>query len=485
MTDSPDPLCRPRCDESRTKIIATVGPACDADDRLEALIRRGVSVFRINTAHGDIADHQRRLSAIRRVGDRVGYQPAVLMDLAGPKIRLGELVDEPHTCDVGQRYTFVRERDAKDPFVLTSNYDRLIDELDVGGRVMLADGLVELRVESVDDDRAVCVVRAGGVIRSRQGINLPGAKLSVSSLLDDDIANAEWAAENEIDWISLSFVRSADDIRRLRDIIVKHQSSALIISKIEKPEALENLEAIVDASDGVMVARGDLGVEIDVAETPMQQKRIIATCNRRGKPVIVATQMLESMHHSSRPTRAEASDVANAILDGADACMLSGETAIGEHPVRAVEMMSRIMVSTEHGMTIDDGAYAAARQVHQITSAVTRGAIDIAESIAARCVVIGTRSGNTAWVASQSRTKVPILGVTDSPMTYRQMNLMWGIKPVLAQRLSDNDHLVELTANYLAGDEPLRSGDLIVLVKGTGVIRRAHNTVLVHTVGDS
>ncbi len=265
-----------------------------------------------------------------------------------------------------------------------------------------------LKVDQVSKDRADCTVTAGGMVRSRQGVNLPGVKLSVSAMLPKDIDNAIWGAQNGVDLISLSFVRSADDVRSLKNLLVSYDSKALVIAKIEKPEALQQLDEIVDASDGVMVARGDLGVEIDVAETPIAQKRIIRVCKEKMKPVIVATQMLESMHHSSRPTRAEVSDVANAILDGADACMLSGETAIGEYPVKAVEMMNRIMLCTEREIVEHDRSDRNTNQrVHPITTAVTQAATEIAESIRAKLIVIATRSGNTAWVKSQSRSRIP------------------------------------------------------------------------------
>ena len=474
---------RPRHDESRTKIIATVGPACQAVDKLVELIDAGVSIFRINTAHGSREDHQNKLDAIRAAGKRIGFEPAVLLDLAGPKIRLGELVEEPHFCDIGIKYRFIRGDKSSDPFELTSTYRRLIDELNVGDPVMLADGLVAMEVLSIDDDAAHCVVTASGTIRSRQGINLPGAKLSVSSMLPADVNNAIWGAEQGVDWMSLSFVRSAEDVASLKQLLSTYDSDAMVIAKIEKPEAMAQLDSIVEASDGVMVARGDLGVEIDVAKTPMAQKQIIRVCKEKVKPVIVATQMLESMHTSSRPTRAEASDVANAILDGADACMLSGETAIGDHPVQTVKMMSRIMCWTEAGLQDQDQDWRhSGGRVQLMTAAVAEAAISIAETIDARCIVIATRSGNTAWIASQSRSAVPILGLSQSEVTRRRLNLLWGVHPLPAEHLDNNVELVDVARRWCGPKQPLVAGDKIVLVKGTGVIKRAHNTVVVHTV---
>ena len=476
-------MSRPSLQEACTKIVATVGPACDSVEKLAELIEAGVDVFRINTAHGSREEHARTLQQIREASTQCDFSPGVLLDLAGPKIRLGELVSEPYDCELGAKLTFIRGNESKAADELTSTYDRLIDELDVGDRVMLADGTVSLQVIRVTPDRAQCVVTGGGTIRSRQGINLPGVKLSVSAMRPTDVDNAIWGAQNGIDFISLSFVRCAEDVKSLKNLLVSYDSSALVISKIEKPEALEHLEAIVDASDGVMVARGDLGVEIDVAETPVAQKRIIRVCKEKMKPAIVATQMLESMHTSSRPTRAEASDVANAILDGTDACMLSGETAIGNHPVKAVEMMNRIMVCTERDMLKHDiTSFSANTRVHPITTAVTQAATNIAESIKAKLIVIATRSGGTAWVKSNSRSRVPTLGASDSMETLRRMNLFWGIKPIFAKHLDHTPEFIDGICRWGRGNAHLQTGNQLVFVTGSGVVEKAHNLVIVHTV---
>ena len=483
-------MSRPSLNEACTKIVATVGPACATPEKLSDLIEAGVDIFRINTAHGNRAEHQQTLADIRAASDSCGCPVGVLLDLAGPKIRLGQLVADPLACEIGMRLSFVRDDDpdsdnelTRSENELTSSYEKLIDELEVGDRVMLADGTVTLKVDQVSKDRADCTVTAGGIVRSRQGVNLPGVKLSVSAMLPKDIDNAIWAAQNGVDLISLSFVRTAEDVRALKNLLASHDSNALVIAKIEKPEALQQLEEIVDASDGVMVARGDLGVEIDVAETPIAQKRIIRVCRERMKPTIVATQMLESMHHSSRPTRAEVSDVANAILDGTDACMLSGETAIGEHPVKAVEMMNRIMLCTEREMLEHPhNDFRTNRRVHPITTAVTQAATQVAESIRAKLIVIATRSGNTAWVKSQSRSRIPTLGASESLETLRRMSLLWGIKPIRAEHLEDTSAFIDEICQWGRANTHLQSGDHIVFVTGTGVVEKAHNLVVVHTV---
>jgi pyruvate kinase len=474
---------RPSLTDACTKIVATVGPACSTPEVLRQLIETGVDVFRVNTAHGDRGQHEQVVRDIRRASDEAGYPVAILFDLAGPKIRLGALRTDPYECLPGAMVRFIRKDQAQADNEFTSTYARLIDELAVGDRVMLADGTVSLIVESVGPDYAECRVTAGGSLRSRQGINLPGVKLSVSAMLPRDVDNAIWAAKNQIDFVSLSFVRSAADVQGLKQLLSEHNSDAQVIAKIEKPEALQQLESIVDASDGVMVARGDLGVEIDVAETPIAQKRIIRVCHQKMKPVIVATQMLESMHHSSRPTRAEVSDVANAILDGTDACMLSGETAIGDHPAKAVEMMNRIMLSTEREMLEHHGdEFRLDDRVHAITAAVTRAATEVAESIDAKLMVIATRSGNTARVKSQSRSRIPTLAASDSLATLRRINLLWGIKPIKTDFIEDPSALIDEVLTWAQAHGKLSRGDRVVFVLGSGVFEKAHNLVLVQTV---
>ena len=475
---------RPSLDDACTKIVATVGPACSEPHQIEELIEAGVDVFRINTAHGSREQHATVLAHIRNASRKCGFPVGVLLDLAGPKIRLGQLRQDPLVCEQGMTLTFVRKATEQADEV-TSTYENLIEELQVGDRVMLADGTVSLSVESIQQDRAECVVTGGGTVRSRQGINLPGVQLSVPALLPRDIDNAIWAAENEIDFISLSFVRSPKDVRQLKTLLQEHKSSALVIAKIEKPEALDQLEEIVEEADGVMVARGDLGVEIDVAKTPVAQKRIIQVCREKMKPVIVATQMLESMHKNTRPTRAEASDIANAILDGADACMLSGETAIGDHPALAVATMSRIMTCTEQEMMRNPHRnHQLNCRVHPITSAVTQAATHVAESIDAKLIVIATRSGNTARVNSQSRSRIPTIGASESLHTLRRMNLLWGIKPLESQHLEDTSTFIDRICRWGRTHTDLKKNDHVVFVTGTGVVDKAHNLMVVHTVDE-
>ncbi len=476
-------MSRLSLNDACTKIVATVGPACSTPDKLAQLIDAGVDVFRINSAHGTREQHAQALADIRQASTACGISVGVLLDLAGPKLRLGQLSTDPLVCEVGMRVTFVRGETATAKGELTSSYKKLVDELAVGNRVMLADGIVSLKVESTDGERAECRVISGGEIRSRQGINLPGVRLTLSAMRPADVDNAIWGVQNGVDFISLSFVRCAEDVQSLKNLLSSYDSTALVIAKIEKPEALDELEAIVDVADGVMVARGDLGVEIDVAETPVAQKRIIRVCREKMKPVIVATQMLESMHHSRRPTRAEASDVANAILDGTDACMLSGETAIGDYPLEAVETMNRIMLHTERELLghISDNDRGNTR-VHPITTAVTHAATNIAEATHAKLIVIATHSGGTAWVKSKSRSLIPTIGASDNPDTIRRMSLLWGIKPMFTAQIDNTSQFIDEVCSWGRENGCLSSGDHVVFVTGSGVMKKAHNLVLVHTV---
>ena len=371
------------------------------------------------------------------------------------------------------------------PDQLVSSYERLVDELTVGDRVMLADGLICMQVVHADGDQVVCRVVDGGTLRSRQGINLPGVDLSVPALTETDRDNAMWAAGTDIDFVGLSFVRSEVEIHDLRKLLTDGGSSALIVAKIEKREALEKLEVIVQAADAVMVARGDLGVEIDVAQTAVVQKRIISVCQQYSRPVIVATQMLDSMQHSPRPTRAEATDVANAILDGTDACMLSGETAIGEHPVAAVSMMNQIMMATEQMLSdrpSPPAPEAAVAGVHPVTAAVVYGAARIAAHASAQLVVIATRSGATACVKGKQRDFIPTLAVSDSEQTLRHAALFWGVTPLAGAPLDPPLALLQYISRWGQEKGILKPGDRVVFVLGTGLVQDAQNMVVVHEV---
>ena len=470
---------------ARTKIIATIGPACREPRQLAELAAAGVDIFRLNMAHGGEAEHALSLKAIRQAGEQLRQPIAVLVDLAGPKIRLGELPNGEIVCADDAELRFVPPGKVRAPNDLTTTYEPLVAELNVGDTLMLADGTVGMTVIEKSADAARVRVVQPGVIRSRQGVNLPGVKLSAPALNEVDRQHALWAADNHVDFVGLSFVRDPADVRQLKTLLGERNATAGVIAKIEKPEALDNLDEIVVEADGIMVARGDLGVEIDIARMPVVQKQIVATCRQHQKPVIIATQMLDSMQHSPRPTRAEVTDVANAILDGGDACMLSGETAIGQYPREAVEMMNRVALATEElyqNRGPEPGGNKPSQALHPITSAVAYGAGHIAAKINARLIVVASHTGATALALSQQRGYVPTVGVSDLATTIRKMCLYWGVIPLPDIRTDSNASILDAVTAWGRQERILNAGDYIVLVTGTGLRPGSHDGVVVHQV---
>jgi pyruvate kinase len=475
----------------KTKIVGTVGPASASYEKLNELILAGVDVFRLNFAHGTYDWFKEVVSWIRQVSADHHQPIAILGDLAGPKIRLGEVPADGFRCRHGATIEFVRTPDPARTDQLTCTYDRLIDELRPGDRVVLADGSVSLRVVEQNSaiGKVVCEVVQPGLVRSRQGVNLPGASLSTPSVTQKDFADLQWALDNQLDYIGLSFVRNSEDIRFLKRMIAAHPTKTppWIVGKIEKPEAIADLEQIVIESDVVMVARGDLGVEADIFRVPALQKQIIRMCNQHRTPVITATQMLDSMQKNEIPTRAEASDVFNAVLDGTDAVMLSGETAAGDYPVEAVAMMSRIAREAER-MLEPRPAQSDSRSTHRtrataITEAVTHGAGTAVTHLNADLIVAATRGGKTAMAISKQRPHVPIMGLTDRPEVARRMCLFWGVTPIDTEAVSlppsDLISFVETKGRELG---MLDSGSKIVLVGSTDWKLEWHDMMLVHVV---
>lgn len=487
------PFAEHKQQRARTKIVATVGPACGDEARLAELVAAGVDVFRLNLAHANREAHDASVERIRRVSHAADRPVAILADLAGPKMRLNELPGGQMVLAFDDHIRFVRGEHSDAPHELTTTYEPLVDELDAGDNVLLADGTIVLSVVEKDARGALCRVTQGGLLRSRQGVNLPGVKLSAPAMSEDDREYAVWAAQRELDFVSLSFVRSPKEVLELKELVAKNGGTARVVAKIEKREALDQLDAIVEAADGIMVARGDLGVEIDVATIALEQKRIIAACRRLGKPVITATQMLDSMQHQMRPTRAEATDVANAILDGTDACMLSGETAIGDYPRETVEMMNRIMLATETMLASSrDNAWrsspssvasqaAGASGVHPITAAVVASAARMAETLGAKLVAVRSRTGATALALSKQRGLVPTVGVSDVPAVLRQMCLYWGVIPLWSAPI-DHDGLIRYLDWWGRRDGSLGVGDRVVIVGGSYLVSGSHNIVEVHEV---
>jgi pyruvate kinase len=469
---------------SRTKIVATVGPACAELEQLSGLFEAGVDVFRLNMAHGELDEHAAVIQRVRSISQTARRPIGVLVDLAGPKIRLGEIAGDAIECVLDDEFVFVGGAPRSDR-ELGSTYPSLVDELATGDVVMLADGTVSMKVIEKQAGRARSVVTQAGTIRSRQGINLPGVKLRAAAMSDEDRGHARWAVEQGVDFISLSFVRAAGEVRQLRELVKGAGGAAHVIAKIEKREALDEIDAIVREADGVMVARGDLGVEIDLARAPLEQKRIIKICREYQRPVIVATQMLESMVRSARPTRAEATDVANAILDGCDACMLSGETAIGEYPRQAVATMNRIALATEEsfrGVRPQSPPEHSARGLHEVTRAVVAGAGRIAHELDVKLIAVASHSGAASTAVSNQRNYCFTLGLSDSPATLGRMCLAWGVMPLVIDPGADMNSVVKAAEDWGCSQGYLSQGDRIVIVCGARLGAKTHDVVTVHTV---
>jgi pyruvate kinase len=452
--------------ERRTKIVATLGPASDSPEKLRALVDAGMDAARLNLSHGAHADHAERARRVRDVEVEAGRPIALIADLQGPKLRIGELV-EPVVLRNGENITVSAEEGCEDgdlpvaPAVIG-------DVLKPGHDVLIDDGLVRLRVGEVEHGRAYCEVIVGGVVSSHKGVNLPGVPLPIPSLTRKDTADLEFALELGVDFVALSFVRSPADVRDLRALIEQAGSHAHVIAKIEKSEAVDVLDDILAEADAVMVARGDLGVEIGPALVPLIQKRIIFKALERGKPVITATQMLESMVHHPEPTRAEASDVANAILDGTSAVMLSGETAVGEYPVEAVAYMARIARAIEPSMTYRH-EIPAAEHNPTIGGAMSNAACDIAEALRAKAILVPTFRGKTASSVARLRPQRPIIALTHIDWARRQMALEWGVTPILIKECENVEELWNESVRAARDGGHIEAGDRVVITAGTQV----------------
>jgi len=452
--------------ERRTKIVATLGPSSDTPEKLRALIAAGVNAVRLNLSHGTHEEHAERVRRVREVESEGGGPIALIADLQGPKLRIGEL-SEPIVLRKGENVTVCAD-DHCTVGELPVAPAVIGDVLKPGHDVLIDDGLVRLRVGDVEDGRARCEVIVGGRVTSHKGVNLPGVPLPIPSLTRKDLVDLQFALELEVDFVALSFVRSPADVRDLRALIEQSGSHAHVIAKIEKAEAVDVLEDVLAETDAVMVARGDLGVEIGPAVVPLIQKRIIQKSLERGKPVITATQMLESMVHHPEPTRAEASDVANAILDGTSAVMLSGETAMGEYPVEAVAYMDRIARAIEPSMGYRHETPQAEHNP-TIGSAMSNSACDVAEALRAKAILVPTFSGKTASSVARLRPQRPIVGLTHIDWAMRQMALEWGVTPLLISQCHDIEDLWRTSIQAAREAGLVDVGDRLVITAGTAV----------------
>ncbi|MBV8064617.1 MAG: pyruvate kinase [Actinobacteria bacterium] len=453
-------------EQRRTKIVATLGPATANTDRLRELIAAGVDAVRLNLSHGSHDDHAERAWLVREIAAEIGRPVALIADLQGPKLRIGAL-EEPIVLKRGEEIVVCAEDAATDGELPVA--PAVISEvLEPGNDVLIDDGLVRLRVEEVSSGRARCAVLVGGAVKTHKGVNLPGVPLPIPSITRKDAADLEFALATGVDFVALSFVRSAADVYDLRALIEQAGSHAHVIAKIEKMEAVDVLDDVLEATEAVMVARGDLGVEIGAALVPLLQKRIIAKALERGKPVITATQMLESMIHSAEPTRAEASDVANAILDGTSAVMLSGETAVGDYPVEAVAYMDRIARAVEPSMDYRH-ELPEAHENPTIGGAMSNAACDLAEALRAAAILVPTFTGRTANAVARLRPRRPIVALTHMDWAMRQLALEWGVTPVLISEAPTVEDLWQQSIDAAREAGLVGSGDRVVITAGTAV----------------
>lgn len=454
---------------SRTKIVATLGPASNSQEVVNELVRAGMSVARLNCSHGSEAEQRQRIEWVRTASAECGRAVGVLLDLQGPKIRTGALAGG-HSVELRSGSSFViTNRDVPgDASCVSTSYRALPTDVQPGDRILLSDGLIELRVEEAGDTDVTTTVVDGGKLKERQGINLPGVKISAAGVTEKDIEDLNFGLANDVDYVAISFVRSAADVREVKDLIAAQGKDTPVVAKIEKPEALAALLEILEVADGVMVARGDLGVELEPQKVPLAQKRIIREANRRAIPVITATQMLESMIVHPRPTRAEASDVANAILDGSDAVMLSGETAMGEYPVESVETMVRIAreverEGSEHRYR-DRRSGTLMRAPSSIPEAVG-GAVDAVaanlEQVSA--VWVFTQSGSTARIISKRRMMVPIVAFTPRLATYHRMAMLWGVIPIRTPAATSRRELEDDVLPLAVAAGVAQHGDTVII----------------------
>lgn len=470
----------------KTKIVCTIGPASESLEMLKKLIDAGLNVARLNFSHGDYEEHGNRIKNIRRASEELGKTVAILLDTKGPEIRIGKLKEEPIQLVEGDVLTLTTEEIMGDKERIHVTYEGLPQDVEVGSTILIDDGLIALTVIEISGKDIRCRVVNGGPIKGRKGVNVPGVKTSLPGITEKDAQDILFGIEQGVDFIAASFVRKASDVLEIRELLEKHNAGHIqIISKIENQEGVDNLDEILEVSDGLMVARGDLGVEIPAEEVPLVQKRMIEKCNLAGKPVITATQMLDSMERNPRPTRAEASDVANAIFDGTDAIMLSGETAAGKYPVESVRTMARIAKVTEAALPYSEmfKRQSKAQEV-SITEAISSSVAKSAYDLRADAIITATESGYTARMVSKYRPQAPIIAVTPNEQNMRRMCLYWGVLPVKGEHAPSTDILFEMAVDSALKTKLVGPGDLVVITAGVPVGRSGTtNLIKIHHIG--
>ncbi len=467
----------------RTKIVATIGPSSRDPAVLERLIQAGVNVVRLNFSHGEHEQHLQVLQSVRAIAERLDRSVAILQDLSGPKIRTGKVKGNGIELVDGSRVTItIDETIEGTPELISTTYDPLPRDVSAGDTILLDDGNLELKVSNAGSDRVECVVVHGGLLKANKGMNLPGVKLSTPALTEKDRRDLAFGVANGVDYVALSFVRQAADVEECKALVKSHGGSTPVVAKIEKREAVDDLPSILEVTDGVMVARGDLGVELSTEEVPTLQKRIIEMANGAGKVVITATQMLESMIEHSRPTRAEASDVANAILDGTDGIMLSAETASGRYPVEAVETMARIANYTEEHYGFRTPTRIAGGQGSMVARSLARVASTVAEELDCRLIVAFTESGSTARLVSSYRPRAPIAAITYNVDTYRRLALWWGVVAVKSDFAATTDDMIVKGEELLKRKRMVKPGDTVLMLAGQSHTTGATNMLRVHVI---
>lgn len=466
----------------KTKIVCTIGPATETVEKLTSLVNAGMNVMRLNFSHGDFAEHQVRIDNLRQVAKKTGKTIGIMQDLGGPKIRIGEFEKGVITLVPGQTFTITTDKIMGDEKRVSINYPLFPKEVKIGGIVLLHDGKKKLQITDIKGNDVITKVIVGGEIKSKRGVNLPGAYLSISSLTEKDRADLAFGIKNKVDFIALSFVRKPADIVELRQILDKAKLKAGILAKIETPEALENIDEIINLSDAIMVARGDLAIEIPAEEVPLVQKTLIQKCNAAGKPVITATQMLESMIKSPVPTRAEVSDVANAIMDGTDAIMLSEETTLGDYPVESVEMMTRIALKVEKEVFTNDtiNEY---EESHGVTDVTSQSAVLASHEVEAKFLVALTESGRTARMIARYRPAERVVALTLTPQTAQKLSLSFGCYPVVVEKFTTIQQIMTVVRKTALSQKLAVKGDKVVIVGGMpfGKIQET-NMILVETI---
>ncbi|GAA0623007.1 pyruvate kinase [Streptomyces crystallinus] len=470
----------------RAKIVCTLGPATDTYDQIKALVEAGMDVARFNLSHGTYADHEERYQRVRKASDETGRSVGVLADLQGPKIRLGRFREGPVLLERGDEFTITVENVEGDRHLCGTTYSGLADDVTTGERILVDDGKVALEVVGVEGPRVRTRVVEGGMVSDHKGLNLPGVAVSVPALSEKDVEDLRWALRIGADIVALSFVRSGRDIEDVHRVMDEEGRRVPVIAKIEKPQAVDRIDDIVAAFDGIMVARGDLGVEMPLEQVPIVQKRAIKLAKRNAKPVIVATQMLDSMIDNSRPTRAEASDVANAVIDGTDAVMLSGETSVGKYPVETVRTMSRIVEAAEEDVLAKGLPPLTERSKPRTQGgAVARAAAEMGDFLNAKYLVAFTQSGDTVKRLSRYRSPIPLLAFTPDPATRSQLNLTWGVETFLGPHVESTDAMVAQVDEQLLKIGRCRRGDTVVITAGSPPgVPGSTNLVRVHHIGE-